>query len=144
MTIAPCGHAFRHSPHASHFCGSMQAKLSASTMAPDGHALAHLLHPMQATEHALRATPPLSRLAHCTTALFRGRNSIRPRGQACAQAPQAVQMDAFTSGKPVEGFICSPPNVQASTQSPQPRQPYAQLLSPSHKEERMAQRRVPS
>ena len=51
-------------------------------------------------------------------------------GQALAQAPQAVHLSSSTTGRPVAGSIDKAPNWQAATQSPQPRHPKAQPVSP--------------
>ena len=51
-------------------------------------------------------------------------------GQALVQAPQAVHLVSSTTGRPVTGSMLKAPNWQAATQSPQPRQPKAQPVSP--------------
>ena len=59
-------------------------------------------------------------------------NSIISRGHAFTQAPHATQL-SLTTGKPVSASIKIASNWQETTQSPSPRQPYAQPLVPAYK-----------
>ena len=128
------GHAFSHLRHMRHFSGSMYARLFSTLTAPKAHSFSHFPQPMQAAAHAFTAAAPRSRFMHATYSLWsfgpRGRNSMMPRGHAFAQAPQAVHKFGSTSGSLVSGFIFIPPNAQASAQSPHPRHPYPQRVSP--------------
>ena len=112
----------------------MYATLFSTVIAPNGQVLAHLPQPIQAAVQAFLATPPLSLLIHETNTLrdlgplFL--NSITPLGQAFTQAPQAVHFSSSTTGSPVAGSIEIAPKLQAFVQSPLPRQPYLQPVSP--------------
>ena len=132
--IAPFGHSGSHLRHDLHLAGSMYAKLFSSTMASNGHTFTHLPQPIQLALQALLAIAPLSLFTHITTIrrLFLpfGRISMIRRGQALAQAPQAVHFCSSTSGRPVSGLMWIASNLHASTQSPQPNQPNAQPVSP--------------
>jgi len=134
--MAPFGHSGSHLRHDLHFSGSMYARLFSSVMASNGQTFTHLPQPIQLTLQALLATAPLSLFTHITTIrrLFLpfGRISMIQRGQALAQAPQAVHFSSSTSGKPVSGFMWMASNRHAVTQSPHPRQPKAQAVSPPH------------
>ena len=112
----------------------MYAKLFSSVMASNGQTFTHLPHPIQLTLQALLAIAPLSLFTHITTIrrLFLpfGRISMMKRGQAFTQAPQAVHLFSSTSGKPVSGFMCMASNLHAATQSPHPKHPKVQAVSP--------------
>ena len=103
-------------------------------MAPNGHILAHLPHPIQAALQAFLATPPLSLFMHETNTLRDLgpllRSSITPLGQAFTQAPQAVHFSSSTTGNPVVGSIEIAPKLQTLVQSPLPRHPNLQPVSP--------------
>ena len=58
------------------------------------------------------------------------RSSNSPLGQALTQAPHEVHLSSSTTGMPVAGSMLSAPNWQTFTQSPRPRQPYEQPVSP--------------
>ena len=79
--IALVGHTSTHFPQALHRAGFIYAKLSFTSIAPQGHSREHLPQPMQEAEQTFRATAPLSRLEHAThtrrSCLPAGRNSIR-------------------------------------------------------------------
>src|SRR5574344_2762152 len=117
-------------------------------MASNAHSFSHLLQPIQATAHALRATPPLSLFTQLTKIrrplgpFFR--NSMIFFGQAFTQAPQAVHLSSSTSGNPVTGSIERAPNAQASTQSPHPRQPNEHPVSPLYSAAFTLQEAAPS
>ena len=59
------------------------------------------------------------------------RSSMIPLGQALTQAPQAVHFSSSTSGIRVSGLTFMAPNGQARSQSPPPRQPKRQPVSPA-------------
>jgi len=87
-------------------------------MASKGHTLTHLPHPIQATLHAFIATAPLSRFLQAITTLrFLGNfflSSIRSRGQASTQAPQATQLSSMINGTPDSGLKSIALKSQAS------------------------------
>ena len=58
-------------------------------------------------------------------------DSMTPLGQALTQAPQAVHFSSSTSGIRVSGLTFMAPNGQARSQSPPPRQPKRQPVSPA-------------
>ena len=146
--MAPVGHTASHLRHRRHFWKSMYARLFVMVMASKGHSLAHFPHPIQAAEQALRATAPLSLLTQLTNIrrdfgpLFR--NSMIPLGQAFTQAPHAVHNSSSTSGKRVSGLMRIAPNEHAFSQSPFPRQPYEQPVSPLYRAASIAQLDAPS
>ena len=89
---------------------------------------------MQAFEQTLRATPPLS-LFMQETKMRRDfgpflRSSMIFVGQALTQAPQATHLSSTTSAMRVTGLMWMASNSQASTQSPRPKQPNEQPVSP--------------
>ena len=53
------------------------------------------------------------------------------RGQAFTQAPHEVHFSSLTSGMPVSSLMVMAPNWQAASQSPHPRQPNPQPVSPA-------------
>ena len=59
-----------------------------------------------------------------------GRISMMWRGQALAHAPHDVHFVSSTSGSPVDGLMAMAPKEHAATQSPQPRHPNPQPVSP--------------
>ena len=86
---------------------------------------------MQELEHTLMAALPLSRLAQPTwTFLEAGTETIRCRGQALAQAMQAVHLSGSTTAVPL-GPMDMAPNWQALTQEPKPRHPKAHSRGPA-------------
>ena len=93
------------------------------------------------------ATGPLSLLTQETNTLLPFgpflRNSMIWRGQAFTQAPQATHFSSSTSGRPVSGFMWIASNWHAATQSPQPKQPKPQAVSPAPHEFMAAQVRRP-
>ena len=66
-----------------------------------------------------------------------------PLGHVLTQAPHAVHLSWSTSGIPVTGFSVMAPKVHASTQSPCPRQPYTQAVSPPYNAASTAQDEAP-
>ena len=104
-------------------------------MAPNAQTFWHLPHPIQPALQAFITTAPLSFDTHDTyTARFFGhflRSSIIILGHAFTQAPQAVHLSGSTSGSPVAGFMRIASNAHETTQSPNPRQPNAQPVSPT-------------
>ena len=104
-------------------------------MAPKGHSLAHLPQPMQAALQAFIATGPLSLLTQETNTLLPFgpflRSSMMWRGHVLTQAPHDVHFSSSTSGSPVSGFMWIASNWHAATQSPQPKQPKPQAVSPA-------------
>ena len=98
------------------------------------HSFWHLPQPIHAAEQFFLATAPLSLFMQLTT-IRRPfgpflRSSMIWRGQALTQAPQATHFSSSTSGSPVSSFMWIASNVQARVQSPQPRQPKPQRVSP--------------
>ena len=85
---------------------------------------------MQEVEQTLIAALPLSWLAQPTwTFLDTGTEVIRCRGQAAAQAMQAVHLSGSTTAVP-PGPMDMAPNWHAATQEPKPRQPKAHSRGP--------------
>ena len=132
--IAPVGHSVTHLRQSLHFSKSIYAKLSLSVIASLGHDFTHFPHPIQATEQFLREIAPFSLLIHETKMrllfgpLFL--SSIMLLGQAFTHAPHDVHLSSTTTGSPVSGFMYKASNWQESTQSPQPKHPNGQPLSP--------------
>src|SRR5574344_1526901 len=89
---------------------------------------------MQAARQALLRSEPLSLLMRETytlrplAPLFL--SSITPLGQAFTHAPHEVHLSSSTSGRPVLTLILIASNLQALSQSPSPRQPNLQPVSP--------------
>ena len=71
------------------------------------------------------------------------RNSIMDLGQALTHAPQAVHLSSSTSGSPEMGFMLRAPNEQTVTQSPCPRHPNVQEVSPAYRAASTAQDEAP-
>jgi len=65
-------------------------------------------------------------------------------GQAFTQVPQAVQLSSITTGNPVIGSIYIASNLHVATQSPSPKQPYAQPPSPAKRKLAKPQLSIPS
>ncbi len=99
--------------------------------------LAQMPQPMQALAQAFLATAPFSLFTQETNSRMPrgpwGRSSMMRLGQALTQAPQAVHLAWSTTGSPVAGSMDRAPNWQAATQSPQPRQPKEQPVSPVYR-----------
>src|SRR5690554_20 len=132
--IESVGHTGAHLRQSRHLSSIINARLFSMVMASNAHSFWHLPHPMQATAHAFFATAPLSSFTQLTKIrLDLGPcflNSMMSFGQAFTQAPQAVHISSTTSGSSVSGFIWIASNVHDSTQSPSPRQPNEQPVSP--------------
>ena len=94
------------------------------------------------------ATGPLSLLTQETKTLLPFgpflRSSMMLRGQAFTQAPQEVHLSSSTSGIPVSGLTLMASNLQAASQSPQPRHPKPQAVSPAPQACMAAQVRRPA
>src|SRR5690554_7652237 len=90
---------------------------------------------MHATEQFLLAMAPFSLFTQLTyirlSLLPLFLSSIILLGQAVTQAPQATQLSEIITGKPVSLSIYMASNLQAATQSPQPKQPFGQPVSPA-------------
>lgn len=103
MLIHPCGHASAHFPHPVHFCGSTAALKFFTLTAPASQTFTQRIQPMQATAHALRASPPLSQFRQRTMACgLAGSKEIRCLGQAVTHWEHARQSAAFTRAKPLQ------------------------------------------
>src|SRR5690554_6396740 len=126
--MAFVGQTGTHLRQSLHLSESINARLFSMVMASNLHSFSHFPHPIQATEQAFRATPPLSLFRHETTTLrFFGiclRNSIRSFGQASTQAPQATHLSSIILGTPRSARNSMASKSQESKQSPYPKQPH--------------------
>ena len=133
--IAPVGHSSTHFLQSLHLFTSMYAKKSVTVIASLGQTFVHFPQPMQAAEQALRATAPLSLLEQPTyilkSFLLVFLISIKCCGQAFAHCPQAVHKLVVTAGIFVSGLTFMAPNWQADSQSPRPKHPKEQPVSPA-------------
>jgi len=136
-TIADVGQTSTHLPHNVHFSASIYAKLLCIVMASNSHTLKHFKQPIHDTLHAFLLIAPFSLLTQFTNIRRESdpflRNSIINFGQALTQAPHEVHFSSSTSGNKVLGLIKIASNLQDTTQSPNPRQPYEQPVSPPYK-----------
>lgn len=148
VRIAPVGHCATHLRQSLHRVGSMEAMLSLTVMASNGHALAHLPHPMQADLHWRMACGPGRVLEHPTHTLSpffpKGRRRSTFWGQAAVHFPHPVHLVSSTMGSPVAGSRWMASNGQTATQSPHPRHPKGQLMAPRPAIRMEAQDRGPS
>src|SRR5690554_7964635 len=116
-------------------------------MASNLHSFSHLPQPIQATSQDFLATAPLSLFTQLTKMRrLLGpmlRRSIMSLGQASTQAPQATQFSSMITGRPVSSSMYMASNLQAATQSPQPRPPYEQPVSPPYSVAATAQDMAP-
>src|SRR5690606_17775706 len=66
ITMHFVGHFSTQIPHASHFSGSMTARLSSMVIACCGHALTHIPHPIHPILHVFLTSAPLALEVHRT------------------------------------------------------------------------------
>jgi len=104
--------------------------LSGRALQASGQALAQIPQPMQALAQEVFACFGGSSERQATMTLSSTPWSWRIfLGQEATQSPQPVQTSSFTWGSPFSPRVM-PPKGQALAQSPYPRQPQSQSLSP--------------
>ena len=99
-------------------------------ISPGAASATHFPQASHATEQSCVAASPANGMLHCTNNFWlSGTSSNRSLGQAAMQSGQARHFSVSTCGRPF-AFMWIASNVQATSQSPRPRQPQEQPFPP--------------